>query len=113
MQHFDSGPILENAENQERNKRPGNQRTKRSPGFMVTLKNAKSQQSKLHLVDMGIHDAYYKWFEISRAAGRAKSYKIDICQTIKCTCEYFFTEKHPVQAFLIYLHIYTQCARKF
>ena len=62
MEHFDSGPIVENAEseNEERNKRSGNQRTKRSSEFMVDLKNAKSQQSKLHLVDMGIHDAYHK-----------------------------------------------------
>ena len=58
MQHFDSGPIIEIAEseNEERNKLPGNQKTKRSSGFMVALKNAKSQQSKLHLVDMGIPD---------------------------------------------------------
>ena len=48
MQHFDSGPIIENveSENEERNKCPGNQRTKRSSGFMVALKNAESQQSK-------------------------------------------------------------------
>ena len=86
IQHFGSGPILENAEseNKERNKRPGKQRTKRSSGLMVALKNAKSQQ-----VDMVIHDTYHKWFEISSGASCAKSYKIDICQTIKCTCEYF------------------------
>ena len=62
MQHFVSGPIIENAEseNEKRNKRPGNQRTKRSSRFMVALKNAKSEQSQLHLVDMGIHDAYHK-----------------------------------------------------
>ena len=84
MQHFDSGPIIENAEseNEERNKRPGSQRTKHSSGFMVAFKNAKTQQSKLHLVDMGKHDAYHKWFEISSAAGRAKSYKINLCQCI-------------------------------
>ena len=89
MQHFDSGPIIENveSENEKRNKRPSNQRTKRSSGFMVALKNTKSQQSKLHLVNMGIHDAYHKWFEISKAAGRTKH--------------------------VLYLPIYTQCARKF
>ena len=30
---------------------------------MVALKNAKSEQLKLHLADMGIHDAYHKQFE--------------------------------------------------
>ena len=62
MQHFDSGPVNENAEseNEERNRPPGNQRTKRWSGFMVALKNEKSQQSKSHLADMGIHDAYHK-----------------------------------------------------
>ena len=91
MQHFDSGPIIENSEseNKEKNKRPGNQSTKRSSRFMDASKNAKSQQSKLHLVGMGIHDAYHKWFEISSAAGSAKSYKIVIRHTIQCTCEYF------------------------
>ena len=67
---------------------------KRSSEFMVALKNAKSQQSKLHLVNMGINDAYHKWFEVSSAVGRAKSYRLDICQTIKCTCEYF-SQKIP------------------
>ena len=43
---------------------------------------------------MGINDAYHKWFEVSSAVGRAKSYRIDICQTIKCTCEYF-SQKIP------------------
>ena len=108
MQHFDSGPIIENAEseNEERNKRPGSQRTKHSSGFMVAFKNAKTQQSKLHLVDMGKHDAYHKWFEISSAAGRAKSYKIDICQAIKCTCEYFSQKNTPCKHILyIYLFI--------
>ena len=87
MQHFDSGLNHENAEseNEERNKRPDNQRTKRSTVFAVVLKNAKSQQSKLHLVERKIHDAYHKWFEISSAASSPKSYKIDICQAIKCT----------------------------
>ena len=62
MQHFDSGPVNENAEseNEERNRPPGNQRTKRWSGFMVALKNEKSQQSKSHLADMRIHDAYHK-----------------------------------------------------
>ena len=114
MQHFDSGPIIENveSENEERNKRPGSKRTKHSSGFMVAFKNAKTQQSKLHLVDMGKHDAYHKWFEISSAAGRAKSYKIDICQAIKCTCEYFSQKNTPCKH-IIYLPIYIQCGRKF
>ena len=107
MQPFDSGPIIENVEleNEDRNKRPGNQRTKRSSGFTVSLKNAKSQESKLLLVDMEIHDAYHKWFEIPSAAGRAKSYKIDICQTIKCTCEYFSQKNTPCKH-IIYIYLF-------
>ena len=40
-QHFDSGPVIKNAEseNEETNKRPGNQRAKRSSGFIVASKN--------------------------------------------------------------------------
>ena len=73
---------------------------------MVALKNAKSQQSKLHLVDMVIHDAYHKWFGISSAAGPAKSYEINICQTIKCSCEYFSQKNTPCKHILyIYLFI--------
>ena len=34
----------------KKDKCPGNQRTKHSSGFMLALTNAKSQQSKLHLV---------------------------------------------------------------
>ena len=107
MQHFDSGLILENAEseNEERNKRPGNQRTKHSSGFIVALKNEKSQQSKFYLVDMGIHDAYHKWFEISNAAGRAKSYKIDICQTVTYTCEHF-SQKNTSCKHILYIYLF-------
>ena len=108
MQHFDSGPIIENgeSENVERNKRPGNQRMKRSSGFMVALKNAKLQLSNLDLADMRIHAAYHKWFEISTAAGRARPYKIDICQTVKCTCQYFSKKNTPCRHILyIYLFI--------
>ena len=73
---------------------------------MVALKNAKSQQSKSHLVDMRTHDAYHKWFEISSDAGRGKSYKIDICQIIKCTFEYFSQKNTPCKPSLyIYLFI--------
>ena len=114
MEHFDSGPILKNeeSENEERNRHPGNQRAKRSSGFMVALKIAKSLQSKLHLLDLGIHDAYHKWFEISSAAGRAKSYKVDICLTIKCNFEYISQKNAPCKH-LIRLPLNTQCVRKF
>ena len=113
MQPFDSGPIIENVEleNEDRNKRPGNQRTKRSSGFTVSLKNAKSQESKLLLVDMEIHDAYHKWFEIPSAAGRAKSYKIDICQTIKCTCEYFSQKNTRANISFIFTYLYSMCQK--
>ena len=108
MQHFVSGPIIENAEseNEKRNKRPGNQRTKRSSRFMVALKNAKSEQSQLHLVDMGMHDTYHKWFEISGAAGPATSCKVDICQTIKCTCKYFSQKNTPCKH-VLYIYLFT------
>ena len=73
---------------------------------MVPLKNAKSQHSKLDLVDLRIHNACHKWFEISKPAGRTKSYKIDISQTIKCTCEYFSQKNTPCKHILyIYLFI--------
>ena len=62
---------------------------------------------------MGTQDTYHEWFEISIPVGRAKSYKINICQIIKCTCEYFSQKKHPVQTYLMYLLVYSQCARKF
>ena len=79
IQHFDNRPIPENEilKNEERNKCPGCQRMKRSSWFVVDLKNTKLQQSKFYLVDMEIHNAYHKWFEISSAAGRANSYKIN------------------------------------
>ena len=107
MQHFYSGPIVENAESEkkERNTRPGNQRPKRSSGLIVALKSAKSQQKRLHLVDIGIHEGYHKWFEISSAASRAKSYKINICQTIKCTCEYF-SQKNTPRKYIIYIYLF-------
>ena len=62
---------------------------------------------------MGTQDTYQEWFEISIPVGRAKSYKINICQIIKCTCEYFSQKKHLVQTYLMYLLVYSQCARKF
>ena len=54
---------------------------------------------------MGIHDAYHKWFEIFSGAGRAKSYKIDICQTIKCTCEYF-SQKNTLCKHILYIYLF-------
>ena len=54
---------------------------------------------------MGIHDTYHKWFEISSAGARAKSYKIDICQTIKFTCEYF-SQKNTSCKHILYIYLF-------
>ena len=54
---------------------------------------------------MGIHDAYHEWFEIFSGAGRAKSYKIDICQTIKCACEYF-SQKNTLCKHILYIYLF-------
>ena len=54
---------------------------------------------------MGIHDAYHKWFEISRAAGLAKPYKINIYQTDKCTCEYF-SQKNTLCKHILYIYLF-------
>ena len=104
-----SVPILENveSENEERNKRPGNQRTKRPSRFMVALKNANLQQPKLHLVNLGKYDTYHKWFETSSAAGHAKPCKINICETIKCTCEYFSQKNTPCK----HIYLYSMCQK--
>ena len=72
---------------------------------MVALRNSKPQQSKLHLVDTRIHDAYHKWFEISSAADRAKSFKITICQTIKCTCA-CFSRKNTACKNVLYIYLF-------
>ena len=56
---------------------------------------------------MGIHDAYHKWLEISFAAGSAKSYKIDVCQTIKCTCEYFSQKTNTPCKHILYIYLFT------
>ena len=72
---------------------------------MVASKNAKSQKSKLNLLDMGIHDAYHKCFEVSSSAGHVKSYKIGICQIIKCTCEYF-SQKSALWKHILYIYLF-------
>ena len=54
---------------------------------------------------MGVHDAYHEWFEIFSGAGRAKSYKIDICQTIKCACEYF-SQKNTLCKHILYIYLF-------
>ena len=37
---------------------------------------------------------------------RAKSYKVDICQTIKCTCEYFSQKNTPCKHVFCIFYIF-------
>ena len=54
---------------------------------------------------METHDIYHKWFEISTAAGRSKSYKVNICQIIKCTFEHFSQENTPCKH-ILYIYLF-------
>ena len=73
----------------DKEKRLGNERSKRSSAFMVALENMKEFAQKESIIDMGEQDKYHKWFHVSTDQNNAVSYTVDICRELRCTCEYF------------------------
>ena len=69
--------------------RRGNKRVKRSADLQQAINNAKRDHTKTNLIDNGHEGKYLKWFTVSSANGRGRNYKVEIAESIECTCEFF------------------------
>ena len=48
-----------------------------------------------------------KWFTISSTSGRERKYKVEIAESIKCTCEFFNQKNTPCKHIIyIYFHVF-------
>ena len=85
--------------------RRGNKRVKRSTDLQQAINNAKKDHTKINLIDTGYEGKYLKWFTVSSANGRGRKYKVEIAESIKCTCE-FFNQKNTPCKYIIYIYLY-------
>ena len=82
---------------------------KRSNEFQVALENAKAAKN-LILLDLGEVSETSKWFEISSASSRRRSYKVEIKEAVSCTCEFFSQKNTPCKHLLhVYLNVLNIC----
>ena len=88
--------------------RPGNKKVKWSSDFLVALKNAKS--STINLTDLGHVTDTSRWFELSSSSSRGRTYRVEIKETINCTCEFFNQKNTPCKHILyVYLNVLNVC----
>ena len=73
---------------------PGNKGVKRSSGFLVALKNAKN--STMNLIDLGQVTGTSRWFELSSSSHRGRTYKVEIKETVNCSCKFFNLTNTPL-----------------
>ena len=66
-----------------------NKRVKRSADLQQAINNAKRDHTKINLINTGHEGKYLKWFTVSSANGCGTKYKVEIAESIKCTCEFF------------------------
>ena len=86
----------------EDSRRPGNKRVKRSSDFLVALKNAKS--STMNLIDLGQVTDSSRWFGLSSSVSRGRIYRVEIKETVNCTCE-FFNKKNTACKHILYVYL--------
>ena len=88
--------------------RPGNKRVKQLSDFLVALKNAKSRT--MNLIDLGQVTDTSKWFELSSSSSRGRTYRVEIKETINCSCKFFNQSntpcKHILYTYLNVLSVY-------
>ena len=75
------------------------------------FKNAKSQPSKLHLVEMETHDAYHKWFEIYSAAGIANLMKPTSAKQLTVLVDISHRKIPRANISYIFTYIYSMCQK--
>ena len=85
---------------------PGNKRVKRSSDFLVAFKNG----STMNLIDLGLVTDTSRWFELSSSSSRGRTYRVEIKETVNCTCEFFNQKNTPCKHILYaYLNVLTVC----
>ena len=77
-------------------------RNKRLSDFLVALQNTKN--STMNLIDLGQVTDTSRWFELSSSSSRGRTYKVEIKETVNCTCE-FFNQKNTPCKHILYVHL--------
>ena len=87
---------------------PGNKRVKRSREFLVALKNSRS--STMNVIDLRQVTDTSRWFELSSSSSRGRTYRVEIKETVNCTCEFFNQKITPCKHILyVYLNVFNVC----
>ena len=85
-----------------------NKRVKQLSDFLVALKNAKSRT--MNLIDSGQVTDTSKWFELSSSSSRGRTYRVEIKETINCSCKFFSQKNTPCKHILYtYLNVLSVC----
>ena len=79
--------------------RRDNKRVKRSAELSQVNNNVKSDHAKINLIERNS----LKWFTVSNANCRGRKYKVELAESIKCTCEFF--NKKTLHASTQFKHI--------
>ena len=72
----------------EREQTRGNKRVKGSADLQQAIYNAKRDHTKMNLIDNGYEGKCLNWFTVSSASGRGTKYKLEIAESVKCTCKF-------------------------
>ena len=64
----------------------------------------------MNLIDLGLVTDTSRWFELSSSSSRGRIYRVEIKETVNCTCEFFNQKNTPCKHILYaYLNVLTVC----
>ena len=89
----------------EREQTRGNNCVKGSADLQQAIYNAKRDHTKMNLIDNGYEGKCLNWFTVSSASGRGTKYKLEIAESVKCTCK-FLNEIDTPCKHIIYIYLY-------
>ena len=60
----------------------------------------------MNLIDLGQVTYTSRWFELSNSSSRGRTYRVEIKETVNCTCEFFNRKNTPCKHILyVYLNV--------
>ena len=64
----------------------------------------------MNLIDLGQVTDTSRWFELSSSCSRGRTYRVEIKETVNCTCEFFNQKNTPCKHILyVYLNVLNVC----
>ena len=64
----------------------------------------------MNLIDLGQVTDTSRWFELSSSSSRGRTYRVEIKETVNCTCEFFNQKNTPCKHILyVYLNVLNVC----